>query len=154
MFQLARASIDTSVIIEYIDEEGECHEQAEAVFSAILAGKIEAIIPHSILVETYYVTARIYQKLGVRNPKATATKLIEWLYRLPTVTIADTSLNLALEVGKIKLRYKLAITDCYVLATSKIYNCTALFKKPEKEMLKNINQLKKNYKITFLKDYR
>ena len=151
---MARASIDTSVIIKYIDEEGEYHEQAKAVFSAILSGKLEAIIPHPILVETYYVATRIYQKLEIEEPETTATKLVEWLYRLPTVIIADTNLNLALEAGRIKLHYKLALTDCYILATSKIYNCTALFRKLETEMLKNIKQLKRNYKIIFLEDYK
>jgi len=150
---LTKASVDTSVIIEYIDEKGECHEQAKVIFSAFLAGKLEAIIPSPILAEVYYVASRIYQKLGVKDPETIAMKLVEWLYRLPTVIIADTSLDLALEVGKIKLRYKLALTDCYVLAISKIYNCTALFKKPEKEMLENIEQLKENYRIVFLKDY-
>jgi len=38
--------LDASVIIEYIDRMGEYHEQAEAVFDAILLGKLKAIIPH------------------------------------------------------------------------------------------------------------
>ena len=104
--------------------------------------------------ETYYVATRIYQKLGIEEPETTATKLVEWLYRLPTVMIAGTNLNLALEAGRIKLHYKLALTDCYILAASKIYNCTALFRKLETEMLKNIKQLKRNYKIIFLEDYK
>ena len=153
MFQLARISVDTSVIIEYIDRKGELHEQAEAVFSAILAGKLEAVIPHPTLAETYYVASRIYQELGVEDPEVTATKLVEWLYRLPTVTIAGMSLDLALEAGRIKLYYKLALTDCYVLAASRIYDCTALFKKPEKEILENLEEIKKNYRVIFLKDY-
>ena len=62
--------------------------------------------------------------------------------------------NLAVEAGKAKLTYALALTDCYVLAASKIYSCKALFKKPEREMLKNIDSLKKEYEIIFLTDYR
>ncbi|MGQ9691079.1 MAG: PIN domain-containing protein [Thermoproteota archaeon] len=151
---MAKAAIDTSVIIEYIDKKGENHEQAQTVFSALSTGKLEAIIPHPILAETYYVATKIYHKLGTENPQVTASKLIEWLYRLPTTTIPTEHTNLAIETGKAKLNYNLALTDCYVLAASKIHNATALFKKPEKEMLKNMDTLKKEYRLLFLKDYK
>lgn len=151
---MAKAAIDTSVIIEYIDKKGENHEQAQTVFSALSTGKLEAIIPHPILAETYYVATKIYHKLGTENPQVTASKLIEWLYRLPTTTILTEHANLAIETGKAKLNYNLALTDCYVLAASKIHNATALFKKPEKEMLKNMDTLKKEYRLLFLKDYK
>jgi len=151
---LTKAAIDTSVIIEYIDLKGELHEQAQAVFSATLNGKLEGILPHPILAETYYVAERLYRKLQIENPQIVASKLIEWLYRLPTIIIPSGDINLAIETGKAKLNYGLALTDCYVLAASKIYNCKALFKKPEREMLKNIDILKKEYQIIFLQNYK
>lgn len=154
MSQLAKVAIDTSVIIEYIDMRGEFHEQAKLVFSAVLANKLEAILSHPILAETYYVAARVYKKLNIENPQKTASRLIEWLYRLPTVTIQGEDINLAIEIGNAKLNYGLALTDCYVLATSKIYDCKALFKKPEKEMLKIMDMLRKEYRVLFLKDYK
>lgn len=146
--------MDTSVIIEYVDLKGEFHEQAEAVFSALLNGKLENILPHPILAETYYVAAKLYHKLKMENPQFVASKLIEWLYRLPTTIIPSENINLAIETGKAKLNHGLALTDCYVLAASKIYNCKALFKKPEREMMKNIDALKKEYQILFLEDYK
>ena len=151
---MAKVAIDTSVIIEYIDTKGELHEQAKIIFSALLTSKLEAILPHPILAETYYVATRLYQKLKIENPQNVASKLIEWLYRLPTTIIPSEDTNLAIEAGKTKLNYGLALTDCYVLAASKIYNCKALFKKPEKEMLKNIEELKKEYQLLFLEDYK
>jgi len=151
---LASVGLDTSVIIEYIDEEGEYHEHAEAVFSAIMSGKLEALIPHPILAETFYVAARMYRELGAGEPEVTASKLVEWLYRLPQVKVIGTSLELALEAGKVKLRYKLALTDCYVIAACKIHGCTALFKKPEAEMRESIQQLKKDYRVVFLEEYK
>lgn len=154
MFYLTNIVLDTGIIIEYIDEEGEYHEQANMVFTAILTGKLKGILPHPTLVETYYVVARIYRKLNIEEPETIALKLIEWLYKLPTITMADMNLNLALETGKIKLYYKLALTDCYILATSKIYNGIALFRKLEREMLENIDELKKSYQIMFLEDYK
>lgn len=146
--------MDTSVIIEYIDLKGEFHEQAQAVFSALLMGKLENILPHPILAETYYVATKLYDKLKLENPQLVASKLVEWLYRLPTIIIPSENTNLAIETGKAKLNHSLALTDCYVLAASKIYNSKALFKKPEKEMIKNMDILKKEYQIIFLEDYK
>ena len=146
--------MDTSVIIEYIDLKGEFHEQAHAVFSALLTGKLENMLLHPILAETYYVATKLYRKLKLENPQLLASKLIEWLYRLPTTIIPSENMNLAIETGKAKLNHGLALTDCYVLAASKIYNCKALFKKPEREMIKNMDILKKEYQIIFLEDYK
>ncbi len=151
---MARAALDTSVIIEYIDKAGDLHEQARAIFSAILAGKLEAIIPHPILAETYYVAVRIYRELDVKEPEVIASKLIGWLYRLPMIKIIGESLELAVEVGRVKVNYNLALTDCYVLATSKICGCKAVFKKPEREMLRKIDSLRAEYQLIFLEDYR
>jgi len=150
---MVKAAIDTGVVIEYIDELGLLHQQASILFSAALAGMIELIIPHPILAETYYVAARVYSKLGYENPGDRASKLVEWLYRLPTVTVEE-GLDLALEAGRIKHTYKIALTDCYVLAASKIHMCTAVFRKPEKEMLPNIDSLTREFKILFLESYK
>jgi len=151
---LTEVAMDTSVIIEYIDFKGEVHEQAQTVFSALLTGKIENVLPHPILAETYYVATKLYQKLQIENPQVVASKLIEWLYRLPTTIIPTENINLATETGKAKLNYGLALTDCYVLAASKIHNCKALFKKPEREMLQNMDALKKEYQLIFLQNYK
>jgi len=150
---LTKVALDTSIIIEYIDSKSEFHEQAETLFSALLAGKLEAALPHPILAETYYVATRLYRHLKLENPEATASSLVEWLSRLPTVIIPNETIELAVETGKVKLDYRLALTDCYVMAASRILGCKALFKKPEKEMLENLEALKRDYAILFLKDY-
>lgn len=154
MSQLNKVTLDTSIIIEYIDTNGKLHEQAKLTFSALLTSKLEAILPHPILAETYYVAASLYDKLEIEKPQTLASKLIEWLYRLPTIIIPNGDINLAIEAGEVKLNYYLALTDCYVLAASKIHGCKALFKKREKEMLKNIETLKKDYQLLFLEDYK
>jgi hypothetical protein len=146
--------MDTGVIIEYVDLKGEFHEQAQTVFSTLLTGKLENILPHPILAETYHVVARLYHKLRMENPQLVASKLIEWLYRLPATIIPSENTTLAIETGKAKLNHGLALTDCYVLAASKIYNCRALFKKPEREMVGNIDAFKKEYQLLFLEDYK
>ena len=146
--------LDTSVIIEYIDKDSEFNDQATGVFASLKKGELEAIIPHPILSETYYVSAKIYQKLGIEKPQSLSAELVEWLFRLPSVTIPVENKDLAIEAGKTKLKYCIALTDCYVLAASQICNCKALFKKPECEMSQKLNALKKAYQLVFLSDYR
>ena len=145
--------LDTSVIIEYIDRRGEYHEQAKVVFDAILLGKLKAIIPHPILSETYYVATRVYETLRLEQAGERAIKLVEWLYRLPTVIVKDADLSLAIEAGKVKLKYGIALTDCYVLASAKIYKGKAVFRKREREMQSKLSNIEKEYPIIFLEDY-
>jgi len=145
--------LDTSVIIEYIDRRGEYHEQARVVFDAILLGKLRAIIPHPILSETYYVATRVYEALRLEQARERAIKLVEWLYHLPTVIVKDANLSLAIEAGKVKLKYGIALTDCYVLASAKIYKGKAVFRKREREMLNEITNIEKEYPLIFLEDY-
>lgn len=126
------AVLDTRVIIEYIDEAGDFNEQARAIFSALLAGKLNAIIPHAVLTETYYVASKVYRRLGLKNPEYRASKLVEWLYRLPTVNVGE-GLELAKETGRAKLKFGFSLTDCYVLVTSKVFEGKAIFRRPERE---------------------
>ncbi|RLE86108.1 MAG: hypothetical protein DRJ96_04660 [Thermoprotei archaeon] len=150
---MTRVALDTSVIVEYIDQRGEYHEQAEAIFSALLAGGLTAIILHPVLSETYVVAARIYKALGLSDAELRAAKLVGWLYRLPTAEVKGLDLELALEAGRVKLRYGVALTDCYVIAASKIYGCKAVFRRREREMLPVIESLEREYSLLFLEDY-
>jgi len=75
------------------------------------------MIQPSCLAETYRAAAKLYRKLQVENPRAVASKLVEWLYRLPAV-FPGKNVNLAVEAGKAKLTYALALTDCHVQAAS------------------------------------
>lgn len=154
MLRLSRVAIDTSIIIEYIDMEGEYHKEAELIFREILNGRVEAVVPHPILAETYYVAVKLYDKLKMMNPLDIASKLIGWLHRLPTLIIPREDISLAIEAGKAKLKFNIALTDCYVLATSKIYGCKSLFKRREKEMLRNMDMLEREYQLIFLEDYK
>ena len=150
---MARVALDTGVIVEYVDRAGPHHAQALLVFTAALSGKLELVIPHPVLAETYYVAARIYEKLGLDDPGGRAARLVGWLYRLPSVTVVGADLRLALEAGAAKIKYGLALTDCYVLAAAKVHRCKPLFRKREKEMEDIEEQLKRDYGILFLEDY-
>lgn len=148
-----RAVLDTGVIVEYIDLEGPYHEPAETLFSAIIEGRLEALIPHPVLSETLYVSYRTYKKLGVPGPQRRAMLLVGWLYRLKTPEPRENSLDLALEAGKAKLRYGLALTDCYVLALSRMAGARPIFRQREREMEKHVEEIEREYKPIFLEDY-
>lgn len=150
---MSHVSLDTGAIIEYIDLTGPFHRQAAAIIESILAGKLVAMIPHPILAETFYVSARIYQKLKLEEPKRRAEELITWLYSSPNFDLAQPSLELALLAGSIKRTFRLALTDAYVVAASKLHEGKAVFRKREREMAKKLGQLTKRYDLLFLEDY-
>ena len=150
---MARAAVDTSVIIEYVDRAGPFHEQAAALFTAAVAGRLELVVPHPVLAETYYVAARVYEHLGLSDPERRAERLVSWLFRLPSVRVAGVTLELALEAGRVKRKYGLALTDCYVLASAKVYGCRAVFRKRESEMEGCEDELRREYGLVFLEDY-
>jgi len=146
--------LDSSVIIEYIDLKGKLHDVAEVIFENLNQGKLTGLIPHPTLTETYYVAQRIYKKIEPKNAKKKATLLINWLYSHPHLRVIADTLNLAILAGEIKLKLHLALTDCYVLATSKIHNAKAVFKKREREMQDVIREIEENFDIIFLEDYK
>jgi len=147
---MSYVSLDTGVIAEYIDLAGSLHKEAEAIIRNVLGGKLLAIIAHPILVETYYVSARIYERLGLSDPEERAEKLIEWLYRSPNLSLAEPSLELAILAGKVKRKFGLALTDAYVLASAKLYGGKALFRSKEKEIVKRLSTISVEYDVAFL----
>lgn len=146
-------SLDTGPIVEYVDLDGTYHAHAKAIFDSLVAGEILGLITHPVLAETYYVSLRVYEKLGLDEPETKAQKLVEWLYSSPQMQLADQTLELAIAAGKIKKRYSLALTDAYVMASSKLYKGKAVFRTREKEVQKRITELSRNYTLIFLEDY-
>ena len=145
--------LDTGPIVEYVDLAGVFHPQAEAIIRRVLAGKLIAIIPHPVLAESYYVSSRIYEKLGLDNPEDRAGKLVDWLYHSPNFTIAEPSDLLAKKTGQLKKDFGLALTDAYVIAASRIQGGKAVFRTKETEMRKNMGRLSREYELVFLEDY-
>jgi len=150
---LSFVSLDTGTIVEYVDLDGRYHPQAKAIFESIVEGEILGLIAHPILAETYYVSLRVYETLDVEKPESRAENLVEWLYRSPNIEVAEPTLELALTAGKIKKKFGVALTDAYVIASSKLYNGKAIFRAMEKEIQENITELSKDYSLVFLEDY-
>lgn len=147
-----RIVLDTSVVIEYINSAGKLHLQASAIFDAVSKGSLRAIVPAPVLAETFYVSTRIYSSLGALNPEEKAERLVTWINNHPHVDV-PRNFYLDLEAGKMKLRYGISLTDCYVLAASKVYRAKAVFKKREKEMESIEHALRKELEVVFLEDY-
>ncbi len=90
----------------------------------------------------------------MNQPEERAGMLVEWLYRLSTPTIRDSGLETILEASRAKLKYRIALTNCYVLASARVHNGEAVFRKREKEMLSVIKEIEKEYPVIFLENYK
>ncbi len=144
---MSRITVDTGVFVDYIDKKSPYHEQAKAIIGSL--GKVELLLPPITLAEVCYVTTRILNEAGVREAFDKAVQFVKWLYSHPAVTIVN-DLDLHVETAKIKLKYRIALADCYVLALSRLKGCKAVFRKREKEMPEEIE---KDFDVIFLEDY-
>lgn len=159
--------LDTGVLVEYIDLEGNFHSEATAVVESILSGKAIAIVPNVVFAEFFYVATRLYERLDKSKmkrkeedaeiPEVRAEKLVRWLFNSPNVLMPENSLELALVVGRIKKRFSLALPDSFVLACAQLNKCKAVFKSVEEEMErgKKLELLKEQaeFGLVFLEDY-
>ncbi len=144
---MSRIAVDTGVFVDYVDKKSPYHEQAKAIIGSL--GKVELLLPPITLAEVCYVTTRILNEAGVRDAFDKAIQFVKWLYSHPAVTVVN-DLDLHIETAKIKLKYRIALADCYVLALSRLKDCKAVFRKREKEMPKEIE---KDFDVIFLEDY-
>lgn len=145
--------MDSGVIAEYVNVSGRLNAQASAIFNSLNEGKLSAIVAPPSLSEAFYVLARLYTICGVKEPEKKASSFCEYIYYHPSIEVADASLPLMLEAGKIKHTFKLALTDCFVLALSKLRKCRAVFRHREKEMEKILEDLDREFQLVFLEDY-
>ena len=139
--------IDTGVFIDYIDRKSPFHAPAKTVIDSI--GRLEVLLPHITVAEICYVTARVLREAGVSKYLEKSVEFVEWLQRHPAVEVAS-SVELDIEAAKVKLRYGIALADCYVLALSKLNDCKAVFRKREEEMP---DEIEEDFDVVFLEDY-
>jgi predicted nucleic acid-binding protein len=156
-------SIDTGVLVEFIDEAGDLHSEAKVVVESVASGKLVGLVAHPVFAEFFYVSERLYENSTASrretggNPDMRAEQLIRWLFASPGIVMPENNLELALQAGKIKRKFAFALTDSYVIAAAKLNRCKALFKSPEEEMnLGNkLDKLKRDeeVEIVFLEEY-
>jgi len=145
--------LDTGVIAESVNIGGEFNKQATIIFDAINSGLLTALVNPVIISELHYVLWHIYDKLAVKNPEKVSKDFCEYIYYHPGVRILEMSLELLLEAASIKHRYMLALTDCFVLAASKLNRCKAVFRHKDGEIEPVSKDLDKEFDLVFLEDY-
>ena len=136
--------LDTSVIAEYLDEESPYSAEIEELFQRIFEGKTEAYLPLTTVSESIYVAAKIYEEAGIENPNEEALRLVKWLLSSPNIKLAKPTLEISIHAGELKKEIRIALTDCYVIATAKALKATPLFLKLEKEMEPHKEKLEKH----------
>ena len=118
-----------------------------------MRGSLNALVSPVTLGELHYVLWRIYDKLAMKNAEKVSRNFCEYIYYHPNIRIVETSLVLLLEAGSIKQRYSLALSDCFVLAISKLNKCKAVFRHKENEMEPALKDLSREFDLLFLEDY-
>jgi len=139
--------VDTGVFVDYVDRRAPYHEAARAILDSL--GELEIVLPSITLTEVCYVCARIFKAAGMERAFERSVEFVKWLHDHPAVRVVN-NLNLSIETARLKLKYNIALADCYVLALSKIEGCKAVFRKREKEMP---GEIENDFDIIFLEDY-
>ncbi|RLE88978.1 MAG: PIN domain nuclease [Thermoprotei archaeon] len=141
--------LDTSALIEYIVLSSPYRQLLEEIFKEAVKGQRELFINSITLSEVLYIAMRIYRAANLEDPNSEAKKFIMWL--VSRANIVNIDKDIALYAGELKKKLKIALPDCFVIATARKIHGSALFKKAEKEMLPILNKLKK-LNVLFLEE--
>ncbi len=144
---LKKYVVDTSVLAEYIIRDAVYRSVVEKLFNDALKKTIELYVTPSTISELIYVSSRIYKIALVEDPNEEALNFVEWLNT--RVKYAEITWEISIEAGELRKRFKIALTDCYVIAAALKLQAKALFLKPEREMLEKIEELR-DLPIAFL----
>ncbi len=133
--------LDTSVLIEYIIKRAPYRKKVEEIFNKSIQGEIKLYVPTTTLSELIYVASRVYKAANISEPNKEAINYAEWI-KINT-TIIEITEEIALKAGELKKELRIALPDCYVIATAQKMKATPLFKRKEKEMIKIEDKLRK-----------
>jgi predicted nucleic acid-binding protein len=133
--------VDTSILVAYIVENEPGRNKVIELFKKAFKNHVELYITYQTLSETIYIAYKIYSIAGEKEPNRRALEFAKWITN--TMKIVELNPEIAFRAGELKKILNIALTDCYVIATAEYFKTKALFLKPEKEMLKNIELLRK-----------
>ena len=136
-----RIVLDTSVLVEYIIKRSKYRGFIEKIFESAFKGDLELFVNPITLSETFYVASRIYRIAGIPNPNTEALNYITWLRT--KAEVVNINEDIILKAGELKKELRIALVDCYVIATALNINAVPLFKKLEKEMRTVVVTLRK-----------
>ncbi|MEM2739987.1 MAG: PIN domain-containing protein [Candidatus Bathyarchaeia archaeon] len=137
---LEKYVVDTSVLVEYIVRGSPHRSAVEKLLDDALKKIVELYVTPITISELVYVASRLYELAGVEKPNEEALNFAEWL--TAKVKVAEVTLDIAFEAGDLRKKLRIALSDCYVIATAIKLQMKALFLKPEEEMLDRIKELR------------
>jgi len=143
--------VDTSVLIEYLDETSPFAKDIELLFNKAIQGEVVLCTTTLVVAELLYVASRLYREFNIPNPNEKAFEYITWLKEYVKLRVYDLDDKLALRIGELKKKLRIALTDCSVIALAEILNAIPLFKRVENEMKPILNELRK-LGVKFLED--
>lgn len=135
--------MDTSVLIEYLDESSPLARKVEALFDNAARGEVALYTTSLVIAELLYVASRLYRAMNIPEPNQRAHEYVIWLQYYVGLKVLSIDDKLALEIGELKKRLRIALTDCSVIACSRLTNAIPLFRRIEKEMLPVLNELRR-----------
>ena len=138
---MRRFVLDTSVIIEYIVLRSPYRPKVVRLFEDVVRGRLELYVSAVTLSEVLYVASRVYQIAGVDEPNREAMNFVGWVRSRVKVVGLDE--DVAVRAGELKKRLRIALPDCYVIATAVAINATPLFKRLEEEMRPVLDDLRR-----------
>ncbi len=133
--------LDTSVLVEYIIARSPYRGVVEKLFQEAKRGALELYVNSITLAETLYTAARIYRASSVENPNEEAENFILWITRRASVISVDE--DLAVLAGELKKKLRIALPDCFVLASAVKIKGKPVFKKVEAEMKPVLEELRR-----------
>lgn len=136
-----RLVLDTSVIVEYIILRSMYRPKVVKLFDLALSGEVELYVNPVTLSELLYVASRIYSVAEIDNPNDEALAFIEWVKRRSK--LADINEDIIIRAGELRKLLRVALPDCYVIATAEALKATPVFKIIEREMKPVLTELRK-----------
>ena len=136
-----RIVLDTGVLVEYIVKRAPYRHKVVDLFKNADEGNIKLFMSPITLSETLYVASRIYEASSTPDPNEEALKYVEWLKgRVSVVSITE---EIAKRAGELKKELRMALPDCYVIATADHIEGSPLFRRVEREMEPFLDRLEK-----------
>lgn len=138
---MRRVVLDTSVLVEYIVLRSPYRPVVVKLFDRASANELELYVNAITLSEVFYVASRIYEIAGVSDPNGEALDFIEWIKS--RVQVVNVNYDIAVRAGELKKHLRIALPDCYVIASAEAVKAVPLFRRLEEEMKPVVNDLRR-----------
>ncbi len=143
--------LDTSVLVEYIVAESPYRNIVAEIFAKARRGELELYVNTVTLAETFYIASKIYGAAGVANPNEEAEIFVLWIAN--RAKVVDIDVRTSMMAGELKKKLRIALPDCFVIATARRIGGKALFRRIEAEMKNVVNELRR-LGVVFLEEMR